>query len=179
MTRKAKIGSNVNSYLRATGILEHGTHDQIQAARKKYWSEYKRKWRNEKRKKEKEFTISLDAEQQKIIAQVSKSHKLSRTAFMKSAIFGYINTTFIVPDSHEVKKISQLLAMTYNSIQELFEENGIDTLSVKELLERLAELEREVLPKLHNPKSLEEYIIEYICKADGNKEQLIDFINAI
>ncbi len=81
-------------------------HEDIQRARKQYWREYKRKWRNEQRKKEKEFTITLINEELKMLTYEAKRHKMSRTRFLKETTFAYINKSFIVPDSLEVRKIS-------------------------------------------------------------------------
>lgn len=154
--RKAKANSNIYTYLQKSGVLENGSHEEVQRVRNEYWNEYKRIWRKDKRKKEKEFTISLNSKEQKILAQVAKGHKISRTAFIKQATFAYINNSFIVPDAMEVKRISQLLAMIYNSIQELYEDDKIETITGRVILEKITQLERTIIPMLHNPKSLEE-----------------------
>ncbi len=179
MKRKVKSKSNIYTYLQSKGVLENGSHEEIQNARKEYWSEYKRNWRNEKRKKEKEFTISLNSDELKILSKAAKNHKISRTAFIKMAVFAYINTLFIVPDSMEVRKITQLLSMNYNSIQELIDEEKINTLDGKIILQKIYELEREILPLLHNPQSLEECIKIYIQKNEGNKFRLLQYINTL
>ncbi|MBK8296837.1 MAG: hypothetical protein IPK91_06075 [Saprospiraceae bacterium] len=79
----------------------------------------------------------------------------------------------------EVKKISQILTMSYNSIQEMTEENKIDFKSGKSIFEAVYKLEREILPVLKNPKSLEVLIKEHILKNTKNKNSLIEFINSI
>jgi predicted HicB family RNase H-like nuclease len=177
--RKAKANSNLYTHLRKSGVLEHGNHEQIQSARKEYWKEYKRLWKKDRRKKEKEFTISFNSEEQKILTEAAKRHKISRTAFIKQATFAYINNSFVVPDSMEVKQIAQLLAMSYNSIQELFVEDKIDSQIGRVLFEKISDLEREILPLLHSPKSLEEYIKDHIQKNNKNKPHLVEFINTI
>lgn len=177
--RRLSSKSNLYSFLKSSGVLESGTHDQIQKIRVEYWREYKRKWRKAKRMSEKEITISFtDAEFKEIINE-AKRHKLSRTKFIKQACFAYMNKTFIVPDLIEVKKISQILAMSFNSIQELTAENNIDFKSGKSILEAIYKLEREILPVLNNPKSLEVLIKEDIFKNTKNKNSLIEFINSI
>ena len=177
--RKLNAKSNLFSFLNSSGILENGTHDQIQKVRSEYWREYKRKWRNAKRKSEKEITISFTQDEFKEISNESKRHKLSRTQFIKKVCFAYINKIFIVPDSKEVKRIAQQLSMTYNSIQGLLEENKIEFKSGKSILEAIFNLEREILPGLHNPKSLDVLIKEHILKNEKNKNTLVEFINSI
>ncbi len=177
--RKLNAKSNLFSFLNSSGILENGTHDQIQKVRSEYWREYKRKWRNAKRKSEKEITILFTQDEFKEISNESKRHKLSRTQFIKKVCFAYINKIFIVPDSKEVKRIAQQLSMTYNSIQGLLEENKIEFKSGKSILEAIFNLEREILPGLHNPKSLDVLIKEHILKNEKNKNTLVEFINSI
>jgi hypothetical protein len=171
--------SNLYAFLKSSGVLENGTHDDIQKVRKEYWREYKRIWRIKKRKTENEITISFASEEFKEISFESKRHNLCRTKFIKQACLAYINKTFIVPDAKETKRIAQHLSMTYNSIQELIEENKIEFKSGKSILEAFYKLEREVLPVLNNPKSLEILIKEHILKNSESKNSLIDFINSI
>ena len=175
--RRLNSKSNLYSHLKSSGVLENGTHDEIQKVKKEYWKEYKRKWRNNKRKMVNEITISFTLEEFKEINNESKRHKLNRTNFIKQACFAYLNKSFIVPDLKEVKKISQILALSYNSIQEMTEENKIDFKSGKSIIEVIYKLEREILPVLNNPKSLEALIKEHILKNPKNKNTLIELIN--
>ena len=177
--RRLNSKSNLYSYLKSSGVLENGTHDEIQKVKKDYWKEYKRKWRNNKRKMVNEITISFTREEFKKISNESKRHKLNRTNFIRQACFAYLNRTFIVPDAKEVKRIAQQLSMTYNSIQGLIEENSIEFKSGKSILESIYKLERELLPVLINPKSLEALINEHILKNEKNKNSLIEYLNSI
>lgn len=177
--RKINSKSNLYSYLKSSGVLENGNHDAIQKVKKEYWKEYKRKWRNSKRKMVNEITISFTREEFKKISNESKRHKLNRTNFIRQACFAYLNRTFIVPDAKEVKRIAQQLSMTYNSIQELIEENSIEFKSGRSILEAIIKLEREILPVLNNPKSLEALIKEHFLKNPNNKNVLIEYINSI
>lgn len=179
MKRKVNRENSIYLHLKTNGVLENGTHEEIQSVRKEYWREYKRNWRVAKRRKEKEFTISFNQEELKILTSEAKRHKLSRTQFIKDTTFAYINNSFIVPDLLEVKRISQILAMTYNSIQELFEGNTIKFEIGRDLLHSINKLERDILPLLHHPKTLEEFIKLHIDKDGGNKAQLLEFINSL
>ncbi|MBK8241889.1 MAG: hypothetical protein IPK88_00565 [Saprospiraceae bacterium] len=179
MKRKVKSENSIYSYLQSSGVLEKGTHEEIQKVRKEYWREYKRKWRVAKRKKEKEFTISFNPDELKVLTFESKKHKLSRTQFIKETTFAYINNSFIVPDIIEVKKISQLLAMTYNSVQDLFDANKLNFDLGRDIMESINRLEREILPLLHHPKTLEDIIKIHIIKDGGNKALLLEFINSL
>lgn len=177
--RRLNTKSNLCSYLRSSGVLENGTSEDIQKVKKEYWKEYKRKWRNSKRKMVNEITLSFTKEEFKEISTESKRHKLNRTNFIKQACFAYINKSYIVPDFKEVKRIAQQLSMTYNSIQELIEENSIEFKSGKSILKSIYNLEREILPALHNPNSLNALVKEHVLKNAKHKSSLIEFINTI
>lgn len=154
MKKKLNSKSSVYSFLKSSGVLDKGTNEDIQDKRGEYWREYKRKWRNQNRKKNKEFAISFSPEELKELSVVAKRHNVSKTKFIKQAYLAYINKSFIVPGIVEVRKISQLLSMTYNSIQESMESNKIEFKNGKDILERIYKLEREIVPALHNPKSI-------------------------
>lgn len=179
MKGKVDKENTIYSHLKTCGVLENGTHEEIQKVRSEYWREYKRKWRVAKRRMDKEFTVSFNSDELKILNQEAKRHHLSRTQFIKETTFAYINNSYIVPDLSEVKRISQILAMTNNSIQGLFEDNVIKYEIGRDLLDSLNKLERDILPLLYHPKTLEEYIKMHIDKDAGNKTQLLEFINSL
>jgi len=179
MKRKVNKENTIYSHLKTYGVLENGTHEDIQKVRSEYWREYKRKWRVAKRRMDKEFTVSFNSDELKILNQEAERHHLSRTQFIKDTTFAYINNSYIVPDLLEIKRISQILAMTYNSIQELFEDNVIKFEVGRDLLDTINKLERDILPLLHHPKTLAEYIKLHIDKDGGNKVQLLEFINSL
>lgn len=179
MKVKVSKENTIYSHLKTNGVLENGTHEEIQKVRNEYWKEYKRKWRVAKRRMDKEFTVSFNSDELKILNQEAKRHHLSRTQFIKDTTFAYINNSFIVPDLIELKRISQILAMTYNSVQDLFDANKFNFDLGRDLMESINRLEREILPLIHHPKTIEEYIKIHINKDGGNKFKLLEFINSI
>lgn len=179
MRRKLNSKSSIYSFLKSSGVLESGTPDEIQIVRKEYWREYKRNWRKQKRKTEKEFAILFKADELLDLNKEAKRHNLSRTKFIKQACLAYMEKSFIVPDNSTVRKISQLLSMTYISIQELLVSNLIEIKNGKVILEKIYSLEREILPVLSNPKSIDSLIFDHIKKSPNAKAKLIEFISSI
>ncbi len=160
--RRVKTKSSLYQYLDSLKVLESGNEEAIQAARKEYWRKYKAIWRNQKRKAEKELTTSWDKNELKTLADAARKHKLSKTKFIKTSTLAYIDKRYVVPDVLEVRRIAQLLAVTYNTIQELNYENALPLQTGKMILEKIFELERQVLVSLHNPKTVEQLMIEAI-----------------
>jgi len=177
MKRAIKKRSSIYQYLESSGVLDNGTIEEIKAARKKYWMEYKRLWRKDKRRKEKEFTVSFSKDDLQLLTKVARRHKRKRTLFIKTATLAYINKTYIVPDEIEVRQIRQLLSMSYNSLEQQMEEEILSVEAGKVLLQLIQQLEREVLVLLYNPKTLEQWIVETVRQYPERKAQLIQLLN--
>ena len=61
----------------------------------------------------------------------------------------------------------------------MFDANKLNFDLGRDIMESINRLERELLPILHNPKTVEEYIKMHIDKDEGNKAQLLEFINSL
>lgn len=179
MKRRTKNNSGVYSYLLSKGVLENGTKDDIQKAKNDYWREYKAKWRKARRQKEKEIAISVNTVELKLLSVEAKRHRMSHTEFIKSAFLAYIQKRFVVPNALEVRKVAQLLSMTHNLIQDGLSENKISRMVGMNMLESIMSLEQNILPLLHNPKTIEEHIRLQIAKDKETKFQLLELINSL
>jgi hypothetical protein len=157
-------------------FLERGIPAEIQEAKRAYRALYKKKWRQENRKTNKSITVLWSKEELQLLTQASKKHKQSPTRFIKSATLAYINTSYVVPNQKEINTLIQILAMTYNSIECLGEENGIDRFTLKKVQDELYLLEREMRITLLQPKTIEEALEAEIAKNPSNKTKLIAFI---
>ena len=179
MKRRNDHKSSLYQYLDEIGVLENGTEEEIQTARALYWKNYKRLWRKQKRKVEKELRTSWTADELKDLTKASKLHKMSRVKYIKSATIAYSNKAFIVPDKIEVRRIAQLLAMNYNLIQEMIDEKALHLQTGKIILARINELERAMLISLHSPKSLEQMVTETVQTNPLLKPRLFQLLESI
>lgn len=150
MKRKIKYGS-LYDYLAQSGVLNGSNESAIQTARKEYWRLYKLNWRKQSRTTGKEFVILLNKKELQIISEAAQKHKRSRSAFIKIAALAYITRQFIVPDILAVNTIRLLLIENYTALQQLFEENLLPFEIGRIVLQRIEDLEHEVLTSLHNP----------------------------
>lgn len=177
--KRAKNKSGIYDYLDSIKVLESGTEQEISQAREKYWREYKARWRKSKRKSEKEICTTWNGDELNVLTKEAKRHKQSRTKFIKSCTHAYINKSYIIPNQSEVRRISQLLAITYNSIREMIDENTLPFHTGKILSDKILQLEREVLVSLYNPKTLQDFIIDEIHKDASFKIRLYQFLQTI
>lgn len=179
MKRAIKKKSGLYEYLDRVKILETGSDQDIANARKEYWKGYKAEWRNRQRQETKEFTIVFAVQEAKDILEAARKHKRSRSNFIKESCIAYLNKRYIVPDRLAINSIRQQLAMNKNTLQKLFDENKVSYQTGTTLLNQMSALERIMLTELHNPKTLEQWIIETVRTTPEYKEILIALLNKL
>jgi CRISPR/Cas system-associated protein Cas10 (large subunit of type III CRISPR-Cas system) len=153
-------------------FLEKGNQVEIAQAKEKYFREYKTNWRREKRKKEKEYTVSFAGTQLEGLIKEAKRHSLSPSRYIKYATIAYMDKRYIAPDVLLVRKLLQTLYMEKNSIEELVDESRIGRSEVREILSRIDEQEKAIRIALYSPKTLEQLLIEAIA---NDPQKLIEF----
>jgi hypothetical protein len=132
-------------------FLENGNEEEIAQARKTYWSKYKANWRRNRRKQQKEFTLSFTPGELQVLRIAKIKHNRSYTRFIKESALAYCKKQFLVPDTTAINKIRELLALNYNALQQITEEDLSNNKTNEELTRRMADLETKVLGVLHNP----------------------------
>lgn len=147
-----KKTSGVWQYLQDCGVLEHGSAEEIQAARREYWKAYKRAWKKEQRSS---YTISLNSEETKELLRAAAKHHRAPTAFIKEALFAYLHTSFIVPDLATVQEIAILLSRSYCLLQTMAENSDSGDTGTTGALSILTRLEAEIARCLTAPVRLE------------------------
>ncbi len=154
MKPKVKNGSGVYAYLDTLGLLATSDESAIQKAKKKYWQAYKKTWRQNKRNSLKSTTVYLNQDEYKTIEEAAYKHKRCLSKYVKEAALYYTAQRFLVPDILLVNQLKETLTMNYCALQKLFEENMLPYNVGKILLERLTEIEQQVVEMLHKPKRL-------------------------
>lgn len=152
MKRAIKKQSGLYAFLEP--YLAQGSEEAIAKARKAYWKEYRAKWRKNKRKVEQVFAVSFTKSELHIINKAARTHKRSRTRFIKEAVMAYINQQYLVPDVVTVHEIKELLVVAYTHIHKLSEERLVPEVMGKYLLLKILEMEKAVTEKLNNPKTV-------------------------
>ena len=115
-------------------------------------------------------------EELKLIADEAKRHKMNRTGYIKRTTLAYIDKRYVAPDEMAVKRISQLLAMNYNMLHQMVEENNVSSSIGEILINKISFLEREVLVQLYHAKTLEELIKEEVGKNPLIKDKILHLL---
>lgn len=152
---RKKNDHKVYTYLKHCGVLDHGTHEEIETARKEYWKIYKRNWRKNKRIEETEVTTYFNDSEFKKLGAEAKFHNLSHPQFVKKAALAYMDSKYLVPNELEVRKITLLLSQYLDVIIDEIEEENLTHNKGDMILHKIEELEYKITILLREPKQVE------------------------
>jgi hypothetical protein len=182
MSSKNKHKGGMWEYLDSIGILENGTDEQIEKAKKDYRKIYFTKHKRVQRTLKREFTLRFSKEKGEYttIELKAKQHRMKITAFLKSAVLAYINKTYIAPDRLKIAELEQLLSQCLNEIQTIVkqkEKYSYEREEKYELIEkRIEKLEEEISTILKCPYTIEELVLKGIEEKPTLKEQLLSIL---
>lgn len=142
MRRRIKKNSGIYAFLHASGVLEHGTSDDIEKAKKQYWAKYRKKYKQIKRKESKSFEIFFNFKESRIIATEAKKYHTSPTNYIKQSA---LRDTQGIVDRVAIGEIRQLVIRHHNMLLELVEENKLPQPTGSQLLTQISLLEERIL----------------------------------
>lgn len=141
MDFKERTYNSLHEYLEAVlGPIPNSTDSDVIQAKRAYWKLYYARYRREKRKSRKEFTLGFDREKLQFIHR--KKGNLSVSGFLYHAVDTALNDTpAMVFDKKLLGQIDQHLAQLIDLLEELLETKG--TYSNEELLKIMEALENQ------------------------------------
>ena len=142
MKRSIKKNAGVYAFLEASGLLENGTSEAIEQAKKQYWKDYKKKWKKEKQKECKTFEVVFSLQELKIIISGAKKYHTNPTNYIKQTAL--TNKQSII-DPVAIGEIRELVVSHHNTLLVLTEENELPEQIADQLLNQASELEKRVL----------------------------------
>ena len=163
-------------HLNATGVLATADDALIKAAKRAYRAAYKEKWRQKKREVSKSFNVMLDASEAAEIGEAARRHRRSTTRFLKECCLAYLKCRYVVPDVLAVSAIRKEMAMTYDLLKGLFNENLLPQQVGRMAMEQMAGLEQRVLTCLQHPKTLDQLVNDALGSDPDYAARLLQFI---
>jgi hypothetical protein len=163
-------------YTYLSPFLETGNEALIAQAKKDYRRRYKAEWRKNKRGISKEITTTWDKDEYKTLKVEALYHKESIAGYIKKSVLAYMDKRYVTPNPEQVTKAIQLLALVYNSVSELADENSIPKNIEKKLQEDITNLEHDIRVLLFSPRTIEEIVKEQITSKPSIKSKLITYI---
>lgn len=117
MSKKNKNG--MLEYLDSIAILEKGTEEEINAAKKTYRKKYLLEFKQKQRQNKPEFNINFSKENGDFnkVKKEAEKHHCTITAFIHNATLAYINQSFVVPNTLQIAQLEQILSDCLNQIQ--------------------------------------------------------------
>ena len=159
MTRRK---SDMWYYLDALGVLDNGTEEEIQAAKKAYRKDYFLRYKREQRVKKPEFTISFSNKNGEYtkVRRGAERHKMTVTAFIRSSVLTYLDQKFLVPNQDQVAHLEQLLSQCLNEISKLVSAreryHWERTEKFEAIEKRIQQLESEINEVFRNPPRIDQ-----------------------
>jgi hypothetical protein len=160
-------------------FLETGTVDEIEAAKKKYWQEYRKKWNKQKRKEQKEIAVFYTTKEFQVIEAIAKKYRLSCSGFIKKSSLAICQKQSLVHNQEEMNDIKIILAKSYNSIQALSDENNISEQTGEKLMAKIESLEIAIMEKLQRQVDLEELVVKTVTSNPEAKKVLTDLLQKL
>lgn len=106
-------------YLESLGILEKGSKEEINIAKKTYRKKYLLEFKQKQRLKKPEFNINFSKENgefNKVVKEAEKHH-CTITSFIHDATLAYISQSYVVPNTLQIAQLEQILSDCLNEIQ--------------------------------------------------------------
>jgi hypothetical protein len=158
MSKKNNTG--MWEYLESLGILERGTEEEINVAKKNYRKKYLLEFKQKQRLKKPEFNVNFSKENgefNKVVKEAEKHH-CTITLFIHDATLAYINQSYVVPNSLQIAQFEQILSDCLNEIQTIvrFKEKFFweRDRKLETIEKRIEKLERQINEVFRHPSLL-------------------------
>ena len=133
---------NVYDYLEQTGVLEQGTAEAIEHARKAYRKLYLKHYKSQYNKQHSNVTVSFTNDEKVVLKQLALSKGKRLASFIKELALSYLSAK---GNSHATEKmiaIEQLFSSSYDIVEELEFENEYP--EIRESLDKLVVLFKQI-----------------------------------
>jgi len=147
-----KKQSGIYLVLEKNGLLEHGSTEEIVVAKKLYWVNVRKTWKQAYRKEYKSYTISFSNKEQRLLRIAGDKTRTSINSVIKNACM-----SALAGEQHVDKKtagaIRELLIHFQNDLQSVFDTTRHPEAFAKMILNKFATLENNILSLLHKKEN--------------------------
>ena len=105
-------------YLAERGVLQHGSDEEIQQAKKQYRKAYQRFSKQRRRKERREFQPAFTSHELHLLENKASQTGSSITRYIHDATLAYAQKGFLVPASSTLEEIRLLLNQIYHLLKE-------------------------------------------------------------
>lgn len=154
---RLKKQSPLWEYLEASGVLEHGSDEEIKAVKSEYRKQYLLLYKRNKRGNTKEYSISLKKESRELslLMKSAKIHSLTVPEFIRQSALAYCEQKYLIPHPYQVAELEQLLSSCLNEIRTLTTKRDRffwdAEMKLERIEKRVIELEQSIYQLFRNP----------------------------
>jgi hypothetical protein len=162
-------------FLEQKGVLEKGTDEEIKAAKKEYRKQYLLAYKRWQRENKPEFSVYFSKERGEFqkIKRAATEHRMTIPAFLKKAVFAYLDKTYVVPDREAVSRMELLLSQCFTEVQKLAgAKNLLYWQQFEDIQKCFQRMEREMVSALRHPLSLEDLLKSSLERDASLRERL-------
>ena len=152
---------SVWDYLERTGVLDHGTADDIEQAKRDYWALYRLEHKRASRKRRPEITVSFESlNDLAFFRDAAQEHGRTLSVFMRESARAYLDQSYLQPDPSLWQTMRAQLNSIAISLHNLSEDVDSPTLlhRTHELSDKLISIELTLEEQLTRPERLEDAI---------------------
>lgn len=173
---KQSANQTVYKYLEDLGVLEHGSPEDIENARKQYWRQYRAAWRKAKRAQGREVTICLTKNESTQLSRKAAQFGLTVNQYLKEAALAQSKQEVMAPQESVMRTIHEQLVLNCTAIQHACEDAESAVEIEHRLIEQIAHLENMVMAVLKNAYSIEESVRQAV---QNNPEMKLKILNTL
>lgn len=181
MTEFNPLDVSMREFLDSTGVLERGSQDQIEEAKRLYKRLYQRYYKRQQRLGKREVAVSLTEEEYGKLEEQARPYRISVPQLLKEATTAYFTKVYLVPEPEHIVRIEQILADYQNKLRDIARAaSGIHRNDLEQMFLALEkhyfQLEEIVGKLLRSPFSLEDHIRVSLHRDPGLLPQLHAFL---
>ncbi len=117
--RKTKRHSGIKNYLDTLGVIERGSEEDINNAKKAYWKQRNTEIKRKQRAAKRHCTVSMSNEEYTQLEQAAKARGLQLSAFLKQATNSYLQKIYVIPHISVLHHIEQMIFRSQTGIERI------------------------------------------------------------
>lgn len=141
MKRKIKNGTGLYAFLETTGVLATGTVEEIENQKKRYWVQYRKEWKKNKRQQSKVYVVMVSFKDSRRISQKAKAIGVTPASYLKHCA---LNDEVILGPVL-IAKIREQFVLYTSKCEELLEMHLVNEPIQEQVMEELINLEKNVM----------------------------------
>lgn len=150
------------------GVLENGTDEEIEQAKKTYRKLYSRNAQKQYRDSHVRKEIIFTKEEFLRICKAAEKHGIKPAPFLRNASLCYMDEHFILPDEKRVQKLELDLRRIGNNINQLVkythQHKWFSKRDLRLLQKHMQDLEDQLSHTFRQPLSLRKYLENHLLK---------------